>query len=139
MNILGQDGSSIPSISIDDFTLYVVEEFICLHSSISSNLSLDAKQIRKAATAMARLVKRLWENYMQTTNPKMEVYVREAWTLCSRQERRLNNFHLHCLRRRLGITYGKAACHKNVLHQAGLPSMFALLTKWHLHWLGQVR
>ena len=39
--IMGQDISSIPSISIGDCTLEVVEDFIYLGSTISSNLSLD--------------------------------------------------------------------------------------------------
>lgn len=42
-NILGQDVSSAPNITIDDYTLEVVEDFTYLGSTISSNLSLDAE------------------------------------------------------------------------------------------------
>ena len=42
-NILGQDVSSTPSISIGDYTLEVVENFIYLGSTISINLSLDTE------------------------------------------------------------------------------------------------
>ena len=42
-NILGQDVSSICSISIGDYTLEVVEDFIYPGSNISSNLSLDTE------------------------------------------------------------------------------------------------
>ena len=41
INILGQDVSSAPSVQIDDYTLEVVEEFVYLGSTISSNLFLD--------------------------------------------------------------------------------------------------
>ena len=96
----------------------MVDKFTYLGSTISSNLSLDAglnTRIGKAATAMARLTKRVWDKTMLTTNTKIRVYQAcvlgtllygsEAWTPYSRQERRLNAFHLRCLRRLLGITW----------------------------------
>ena len=54
LNILCQDVSSNPPISIGDYTLEVVEDFTYLGSTISSNLSLDTelnKRIGKAAAA----------------------------------------------------------------------------------------
>ncbi|XP_076444017.1 uncharacterized protein LOC143282301 [Babylonia areolata] len=117
-NVMGQDVSSTPSISTGDFTLEVVEDFTCLSSINSSGLSLDAelnKWIGKAATVMSRLAKRIWDNPMLTINTKMQMYQAcvlstlrcssETWTLYSRQERRLNTFHLRNLRRILGITW----------------------------------
>ena len=148
---MGQDLSSIPSISIGDYILEVVGDFTYLGSTISRNLSLDAKlntQIIKAVAAMACLAKRVWENSMLTINTKMKVYQAcmlsillygsEAWTLYSCQECRLNAFHLHYLERILGITWQDCVPNKNVLAQAGIPSMFALLTQRCLHWLGHV-
>ena len=115
---MGQDLSSIPSISIGNYILEVVEDFPYLVSTISSNLSLDTKlntQISKAVMAMAHLAKRVWKNSMLTINTKMKVYQAcmlsmllygsESWTLYSYQECRLNAFHLHCPRRILGITW----------------------------------
>ena len=91
---MGQDLSSTPSISISDFTLEFVEDFINLRSTSSSNHSLDAelnKSIGKAATAMACLAMRICENPMLTINTKMQVYQAcvlstllygsESWTL----------------------------------------------------------
>lgn len=108
---------SVPSISIGDHTLEVIDKFTYLGSTISSNPSLDAElntRIGKAATAMSRLTKRVWDNIMLNTNTKMRVYQAcilstllygsEAWTLYSRQESRVNASHLRCLRRLLGIT-----------------------------------
>ena len=122
--IMGQDLRSIPSISIGNYILEVVEDFTYLGSTISSNLSLDAELntwIRKAVTAMACLVKRVWENSMLTINTKMKpecsahccLAVKHG--LCSHQECRLNAFHLHCLRRILGITWQDHVPNKNVL------------------------
>ena len=85
---------------------------------------------------------------MLTTNTKMKVYHAcvlstllygsEAWTLYSRQEHRLNAFHLRCLRRLLGITWQDRVTNKDVLAQAGISSMFAMLTQRRLRWLGHV-
>ena len=149
--VMGQDVSSAPSITIGDHTLEVVDKFTYLGSTIASNLSLDAEldaRIGKASSAMARLAKRVWDNPMLTTNTKMRVYQAcvlstllygsEAWTLYSRQERRLNAFHLRCLRRLLGITWQDRVTNIDVLSRANLPSMFAILTQRRLRWLGHV-
>ena len=97
-NILGQDVSSIPCISICDHTLGVMEHFTYLGSTISTNMSLDAElstRIGKAATAWALHTERVWSNGLLTTNTKMRVYQAcvvsillygsESWTLYSRQ------------------------------------------------------
>ena len=76
-NILGQDVSSMPSISIGDCTLEFVENFISLGSTISSNLSLDTalnQRIVKAAVALANLGKRVWDNTLLTISTKTKLY-----------------------------------------------------------------
>ena len=151
VGILGQDVSSAPSISIGDCTFYVVEYFTYLGSSISSNFSLDTElnmRIGKASAAMTRLTKRVWENTVLNIKTKTQVYqacVRstllygsESWTLYTRQERRLNTFHLRCLRRILGISWQDHILNTEVLVRAGSLSMYALLTKRRLRWLGHV-
>ena len=143
--------SSAPSISIGNHTLEVEDKFTYLGSTISSNLSLDAElntRIGKAMTVMARLAKRVWDNTMLSINTKMRVYQAcvlstllygsESWTLYSRQERRLNAFHLRCLRRLLGITWQDRVTNINVLAMAGMPSMYAMLSQRRLRWLGHV-
>ena len=97
---------------------------------------------------MARLEKRVWDNSLLTINTKMKVYQAcvlstllygsETWTLYSRQERRLNAFHMRCLRRLLGITWQDRITNAEVLSRAGLPSMYAMLTQRRLRWLGHV-
>ena len=150
-NILGQDVSSAPSISIGDCTLDVVEYCTYLGSNISSNLSLDTElnmRIGKASAALARLTKRVCENTMLTIKTKTLVYQAcvlstllygsESWALYTRQEHRLNTFHLRCLRRILGISWQDHIPNTEVLARAGTLSMYALLTKRLLRWLGHV-
>ena len=149
-NIMGQDVSSTPNISIDDCTLKVVEDFTYFDSS--SNLSLESelsKRFGKVASAMARLSDRKWENPSLTTNTKIRVYRAcvlstllygsGTWTLYSHQECRLDSFHLCNIRKILGITWQDRVRNKDVLEKAGLPSMFAILREKRLRWLGYVQ
>lgn len=149
--VMSQDVSTAPSISIGDHTLEVVNKFTYLGSTISNNLSLDPElncRIGKATTAMARLTKRVWENDMLTVKTKMKVYQAcvlstllygsEAWTLYSHQEHRLNTFHLRCLRRLLGLTWQDRVPNSEVLEKAGMPSIYTLLSTRRLRWLGHV-
>ena len=56
--VLGQDTVELPATTIDDYELDVVEQFICLGSTITDILSLDTeidKRIGKAATTLAHL------------------------------------------------------------------------------------
>ena len=136
----------------DDYVLENVDQFTYLGSTICSNLSLDSeidKRIGKAATTLARLTSRVWENPKLTTHTKMAVYNAciistllygsESWTTYARQEKRLNSFHMRCLRRILGISWQDKIPNTEVLDKAGLPSMFTLLRQRRLRWLGHVR
>ena len=135
-SVMGQDVSHTRSICIGDYTLDVIEEFTYLGAIVSSILSLDSELNRcigKAAASMARLSKRVWENAMLTTNTKMRVYQAcvtstllygsESWTPYTRQEHRLNTFHLRCLSKILGITWQDRVPNKGVLERAGMPSI----------------
>ncbi len=76
-NIMVQDASTTPTISLGDHTLDVEEKFTYLGSTIFNNLSIDVEltlRIGKAATAMTRLAKRVWDNTMLTLNIKMRVH-----------------------------------------------------------------
>lgn len=151
-NVMGQDVDSPPAISIDNYELDVVHQFTYLGSTISDNLSLDveiSQRIGKAATTLGRLTSRVWENPKLTAATKMAVYQAciistllygsESWTTYAKQERKLNSFHLRCLRRILGITWSDRVTNTQVLERAGLPTMYTLLRQRRLRWLGHVR
>ena len=76
-NVMGQDVSKVLIISIGDYTREVVEDLTHLASTTSNNLSLEAeigKPISKAASAVSRLSKKVWENNKLPTNTKTSVY-----------------------------------------------------------------
>ncbi len=141
-NVMGQDVSSTPCISIGHHTLETVEDFIYLGSTISSNLSLDNElntRIGKASIAMARLTKRVWNNSMLTTNTKMKVYQAsvlnillygsETWTTYIWQERRLNSFHCAAWGGSWASPGRTVSQTPNVLDQAKTFSLHALLSQ----------
>ena len=116
--VMGQGVDSPPSVTISTQELEVVHDFVYLSSTISDTFSLDVeldKGIRKAATMFSRLTKRVWLNKKVTAYTKIQVYracvlstllfCNESWTLCAWQERKLNTFHMHCLRHIFGITW----------------------------------
>ena len=75
--VMAQDTEISPSIYIDGSNLSVVDNFKYLGSTISRNLSLDVEInacIGKAATIMAKLNKRVWQNISQTINIRLKVY-----------------------------------------------------------------
>ena len=54
------------------------------------------------------------------------------------EEQRLNAFHLRCIRRILGISWQQHITNDEVLKRVGIPSMFSILAKRRLRWLGHV-
>ena len=106
-NVLGQDVDTAPVITIANYQLEVVHEFTYLGFTITENLPLDTelnKRIGKAATTLGRLATRVWENPKLIVKTKMAVhnacivstllYGSKVWTTHSKQERKLNSFHL---------------------------------------------
>jgi len=127
INVPGQGTESPPVITIDQYELDAVYQFTYLGSTITNNLSLDTeldKRIGKAATTLARLTTRMWTNPKLPTKTKMAVYNacvistllygNETWATYSRQERRLNSFHM----RSLGISLQDKVPNTEVLSRA---------------------
>ena len=149
--VMGQSTPAPPSIHINNQNLEAVHQFTYLGTTVTDTLSLDTEiniRIGKAATTLARLTKKVWENNQLTTKTKMAVYRAcvlstllygsEAWTTYTTQERKLNAFHLRCLRRILGISWKDKVTNNEVLSQASIPSMYTLLRERRLRWLGHV-
>ena len=55
------------------------------------------------------------------------------------QERRLNTFHMRCLRCILDIKWQDHIPNDDILTRTGVPSMYSLLNQRRLRWLGNVR
>ena len=149
--VMGQDTDSPPAISINDNELDVIHDFVYLGSAISDTFSLDSelnRRIGKAATTMASLTQKAWNNSKLTVYTKIQIYKAcivstllygsESWTLRARQEQKLNAFHMPRLRRILNITWQDKVPDNTVLERAGCTSMFTLLKQRRMRWLGHV-
>ena len=150
-NALGQDILAPPVITINDYGLEVIHQFMYLGSTITNNLSLDSeidKRIGKAATTLTHLTSRVWTNPKLTVKMKMAVYNAcilstllygsETWTTYAHQEIRLNTFHLRSLWHILSISWQDKVTNTDVLSHAGLSTMYTLLRQCRLCWLGHV-
>ena len=62
----------------------------------------------------------------------------EAWITYTRQEKKLNSFHLRCLRRILNISWQDKVTNTEVLERASSFSIYTLLSQRRLRWLGHV-
>ena len=111
-----------------------------LGSTIADNHSIDSvlnTRIGKATTKLSGLTKCVWSNNMLTEHTKVNVYKayviitllygNESWTMCAHQEKRLNVFHMRCLRRILGITWQDKVTNNAVLEKAGIPNLHTFL------------
>ncbi|PIK57594.1 hypothetical protein BSL78_05502 [Apostichopus japonicus] len=150
--VMTQDAPIPPTISVNDSRLETVDNFRYLGSIISSNVSLDAEinaRIGNAAAVMSKLQNRVWENKKLTLNTKMKVYQAcvlstllygsETWTTLAKQEKKVNVFHVRCLRKILGITWEDKVTNSEVLSKAKLSTIFAMLSERRLRWLGHVQ
>ena len=149
--VMCQDTSASPAITISGATLAVVDDFKYLGSVISSNMSLDAEistRIGKAAAVMSKLNTRVWTNNNLSLHTKLRVYQAcvistllygsETWTTYIRQETRLNTFHMRCLRKIMGLSWRDKVSDSDVLSKAGTTTIYAMLSERHLRWLGHV-
>nr|VZI04528.1 unnamed protein product [Spirometra erinaceieuropaei] len=66
------------------------------------------------------------------------LYGAETWTVYTRQARRLNHFHLSCLRRILRLNWQDRIPDTDVLERTGMLSKYAILRQMHLRWSGHL-
>ena len=66
------------------------------------------------------------------------LYGIESWSTYAGQEKRLNTFHMRCLRSILSTSWTDKVSNIEVLERADIPSMFTLLRQRRLRWLGHV-
>ncbi|BHF72220.1 hypothetical protein SprV_0401528400 [Sparganum proliferum] len=105
-----------PQISVNGTQLQVVENFPYLGSTLSRNTKIDdevANRISKASQAFGRLQSTVWNRRGLQLSTKLKMYKAvilptllygaETWTVYTKQARRLNHFHLSCLRRILRL------------------------------------
>ena len=102
----------------------------------------------KASNSFGRLRSRVWNERGLKEETKIAVYRAVvlssllyrcgSWTCYRRHHKKLDQFHLRCLRKILGITWMDKVSNQDVLRRANLPGVEALITKAQPRWSGHV-
>ncbi|BHF58959.1 hypothetical protein SprV_0100191400 [Sparganum proliferum] len=124
---------------------------VCDNFGLVVNTEIDdevARRISKASQAFSRLQSTVWNSQYLHLNtklkmykavvPPMLLYEAETLTVCKKQARRLNHFHLSCLRGILKLRLQERIPDMDVLERAIILSNYAMLRQLQLHWSGHL-
>ncbi|XP_076052873.1 uncharacterized protein LOC143032285 [Oratosquilla oratoria] len=141
----------ITSCFADALRLFGLEQFIYLGSTISSDARIDKEignRLSKANSSFGKLYKRVWNNKNLKNKTKTHVYRAvvlttllygsETWVTYRSHIRLLERFQQRCLHTILNIHWGDFTTNVEVLDQAEIPSIKAMLLKYQLRWAGHV-
>ena len=144
---------SEPTITVNGQKLQVVDKFTYLGSTLSRAVHIDVDdevtaRTAKASVAFGRLRTNVWERNGIRHDTKLKVYnavvlstllyACETWTVYQRHAKKLNHFHLGCLRKILKIRWQDKIPDTEVLKKAKMQSVHTLLKLAQLRWTGHV-
>ncbi|VDL97734.1 unnamed protein product [Schistocephalus solidus] len=128
-----------------------METFAYLGNTLSRASRIDdevAQRISKASQAFGRMQASMWNRYGIHLNTKLKMYKAvvlttllygaETWTVYSNQARKLNYFHLSCLRKILKLRWQDRIPDTEVLERTGILSVHAMLRQVQLRWSGHL-
>lgn len=140
-----------PTVTVNGEQLTAVDRFTYLGSTLSRTTLIDDEsdtRIAKASAAFGRLRTLVWNRKGVHLSTKLKVYraivlttllyACETWTVYQRHAKKLNRFHLCCLRKLLRVRWQDKVPDTDILEQSGMTSVFALLRKAQLRWAGHV-
>nr|VZI44325.1 unnamed protein product [Spirometra erinaceieuropaei] len=143
--------NALPQIRVNGTQPKVAENFPYLGSTLSRNTNIDdevTNRMSKASQDFGRLQSTVWNRHGLQLNTKLKMYKAvilsttlhgaETWTVYTRQARRLNHFHLSCLRRILRLNLQNRIPDTEVLERTGILSNYAILRQMQLRWSGHV-
>ena len=120
-----------PTITVNGQKLQVVDKFTYLGSTLSRAVHIDNEvtaRTAKASVAFGRLRTNVWERNGIRLDTKLKVYKAvvlptllyacETWKVCQRHAKKLNHFHLSCLRKLLKIRWQDKIPDTEVLEKA---------------------
>ena len=147
-----QPHESPGSLHVDNVPLNNVDRFCYLGSIISQDATMDndiTERIAKASQAFGRLRQRLWDDKNIRLETKISVYRSvvtstllygaEAWTLYRGHIRKLDQYHMRCLRSIAGIRWQDKVPNTEVLDRCQISGIEAILLHTQLRWAGHLR
>ena len=131
--------------------LQVIDKFTYLGSTPSRAVNIDDEvtaRTAKASVAFGSLRTNVWEQNGIRLDPKLKdykavvlptlLYACETWTVYQHHAKKLNHFHLSCLRKLLKIRWQDKRPDTEVLKKANMQSVHTLLKLAQLRWTGHV-
>ncbi|BHF72948.1 hypothetical protein SprV_0401602000 [Sparganum proliferum] len=107
-----------------------------------------AHQISQASQTFGRLQSTVWNRHDLHLNTKLKIYkavflptllyVAETWTVYKNQARRLNHFHLSCLRQILKLRLQDRIPNTDVLERMRIFNIYAMMRQLRLRWNGHL-
>ena len=139
----------LPHITVGETELKAVQQFTYLRCTITSDTKINKEvdnRLAKANSAFGRLYCHVWSNknlkiattisiYRAVVLPTL-LYGSETWVTYSHHLRLLERFHQRCLRSILNIHWSNYVTNVEVLQQAGITSIEAMMLKTQLHRAG---
>ena len=142
---------SDPAICINGTQLKTVSEFTYLGSCISNTAELESEinsRLAKASASFGRLQSRVWKERGLSFQTKINVYKAvvlssllygcETWTLYRKHIKRLDQFHMRCLRRILKVSWQDHISNTEILQRSRLFGIEAYIMQCQLRWAGHV-
>ena len=142
---------SEPTTTVNGQKLQVVDKFTYLRSTLSRAVHINDEvtaRTAKDSVAFGRLRTNVWELNGIRSDTKLKVYKAailptllyacETWTVYQCHAKRLNHFHLSCLRKLLIIRWQNKIPDTEVLKKANMQSVLTLLKLAQLRWTGHV-
>nr|VZI15977.1 unnamed protein product [Spirometra erinaceieuropaei] len=122
-----------PQISVNGTQLQVVANFPYLGSTLSRNTKIDDEVANRISKPLSTKLKIYKAGILPTL-----LYGEETRTVYANQARRLNHFHVSCLRPILRLKWQDRIPDTDVLERTGILSIYAILRQIQLRWSGHL-
>nr|VZI24426.1 unnamed protein product [Spirometra erinaceieuropaei] len=143
------------TVACDNFVngtlLQAVDDFTYLDSTLSRNIKVGdevARRTSKAKQALVCLQNTVWNQHGLCLGTKLTIckavilpkllYVTETWTAYKKQARRINHFHLTCLRRIMKLRWQDRISDTNVLERTEILTICIMPRQLQLRWRGHL-
>nr|VZI28519.1 unnamed protein product [Spirometra erinaceieuropaei] len=133
-----------PHVSVNGAQLQDVDNFTYLGGSFSRSTRIDDEVVRRTPMAskaannshgLHRSIK--MKTYKAGILPTL-LYGEETWTVYKKQARRLNHFHLGCLRRILKLRWEDRMPDTDILERTRTLSIYSMLRQLQRRWSGHL-
>nr|VZI16723.1 unnamed protein product [Spirometra erinaceieuropaei] len=138
--------TNAPQNSVTGIQLQVVENFPYLVSTLSCNTKIDDEVLNRISKASQAFQSTVCNRHGLQLSKKLKMYKAvilptllygaETWTVYTKQARRLNHFHLSCLRRILRLNWQDRIPDTDMLERTGILSIYTMLRQTQLRWSG---